>query len=146
MVRVGLMRSLRVDVMLLTVELLRSSAPKESVWLSISKYAKIKLLRERGCRLLGVAENDVQLWDYHQRKKAALLADMSDTLYDKNIINKQAVLFEERGADGKFPRVVNARDFRESVGAVPGLCGFVLIFLSINNFCNSKKKQIIIFF
>lgn len=122
-VRKGYSRTLCVDVSQLSVMVVRSSAPTAPATLRISKYAPLSVLRDRACALLHVAPDDVQLWDYHQNVKAKLLGDLTLSLYDENIINGQAVLLEERGPDGKWPKMVNARDFRESSTAVAGRCG-----------------------
>jgi ubiquitin carboxyl-terminal hydrolase 4/11/15 len=124
-VRRNYSRALAVDVHLHVIELLRSSAlTADPIKLCTSKSAKVRHVREHGCKLFGLAETDVQLWDYHQRQKSKLLADLDATLAEENIIRNQFVLFEERGPDGRFPRsTAHARDFQTSVNATPGQCG-----------------------
>jgi hypothetical protein len=115
-----------VDVRLLRLNLLKSSNLKAPpVVLCISKYASVRVLREKGCALLGVDVADVQLWDYHQHVKAKLLSGMTESLFDENIIDQQPVLFEERNADGTWPRMMSARDYHEAIAVVPGRCGLV---------------------
>jgi ubiquitin C-terminal hydrolase len=117
-------RELGVDVHFHVVLLVRSSqldAP--AVELVTSKNTKLRHFREQACKLLGLVESDVQLWDYHMKSKSKLLSDLDATLSDENIINKQFVLLEERGADGRFARHAVARDFLPVSNATPGLCG-----------------------
>jgi hypothetical protein len=122
----GYSRTLAVDVRLHRIQLHKSSALATPVPMSISKYATIRQLRDKGCALLGLNPNDVQLWDYHQHVKAKLLSDLGETLHDENIIDQQPVLFEERNADGTWPRLMRFARFTKP--PVASLCVDMFVF------------------
>lgn len=94
------------------------------VFVLCSKGAKIKEVRNTMCEKMGLNVDDVRMWDYHNDQKLKILEDPLCTLMEERILDGQKLLFEERLADGKWPKLATKRDRDDAKGSErvePGL-------------------------
>lgn len=117
------------EVFPLRLQFVKSSEPTKLSWRLFSKNAKIKEMKAEGCKVLGVAEKDVRVWDYHNDQKLKILEEPLNTLAEERILDGQKLLFEERGPDGKWSKLTTQTDrdfgnrYSSNERVAPGLCG-----------------------
>jgi ubiquitin carboxyl-terminal hydrolase 4/11/15 len=96
------------------------------------------------CERLGLNVDDVRVWDFYNMSKYKHLEDLKQRLDSAQIIEGQAILLEEKDANGKFPEIPKAKtggyssysSYYNSGGPTdPGTTG--LIYLGNTCFMNS---------
>ena len=75
-----------------------------------SKTATVREVKKVMCERMGLKEDDVRLWDFHKDNKLKILTDPDETMDEARIMPDQKILFEEKGSNGKFPKLTSKSD------------------------------------
>jgi ubiquitin carboxyl-terminal hydrolase 4/11/15 len=120
----------------LSLTAFKSSDLDTEYTVTVSKQSTIGDFKKQACKVMGLDDDKVRVWDYFQKQKYAHLEDMDKTLDDSHIHENNAMLLEEQGEDGKFaPKEVKKAwgttvSYNEDTvvsqagtGGVDGVCG-----------------------
>lgn len=101
--------NLQVEIRPLALKVCKSSAINDFLNVSFSKTDTIADLKRVMCERLGLNVDDVRVWDFYNMSKYKMLEDLKQRLDSAQIIEGQAILLEEKDANGKFPEIPKAK-------------------------------------